>query len=391
MHRSVLAAQSNHHPRHQYSQRCQETRVCLLAPLSICLCVAISMRYGYYGDCDMLLGPSSSRLFEANSVFVKQVHVTDTDRKGVVLYGFSQKPELSLEESWSVSNYMIVGSYSHKGFSLWLNKGSRIQLGLEAEKTSLNQLDVSVSKGVREYETLLPPNSLGADLFNYDTAGKAAEYVIEEDDRYCIGITNLNPRSIMVVMHVNVSSKMYDSTKAKSMCSTGSGTCHLNLLFPITQYVVVTTPNNGDLGQWHVELSFVARLLAYICILGVVVIIIFLLLKLLGACNEENHEPEHPVTRVAAETEPLLPEKVFRLPYGTDEEDRESSRGSSSEDLYDGKICVICYDMPRNCFFVPCGHCATCQDCANRIMEGETRVCPICRRLIHKVRKVIIP
>ncbi|XP_071924215.1 E3 ubiquitin-protein ligase APD2-like isoform X2 [Coffea arabica] len=363
MHRSVLAAQSNHHPRHQYSQRCQETRVCLLAPLSICLCVAISMRYVYYGDCDMLLGPSSSRLFEANSVFVKQVHVTDTDRKGVVLYGFSQKPELSLEESWSVSNYMIVGSYSHKGFSLWLNKGSRIQLGLEAEKTSLNQLDVSVSKGVRQYETLLPPNSLGADLFNYDTAGKAAEYVIEEDD----------------------------STKAKSMCSTGSGTCHLNLLFPTTQYVVVTTPNNGDLGQWHVELSFVARLLAYICILGVVVIIIFLLLKLLGACNEENHEPEHPVTRVAAETEPLLPEKVFRLPYGTDEEDRESSRGSSSEDLYDGKICVICYDMPRNCFFVPCGHCATCQDCANRIMEGETRVCPICRRLIHKVRKVIIP
>ena len=130
------------------------------------------MRYVYYGDCDMLLGPSSSRLFEANSVFVKQVHVTDTDRKGVVLYGFSQKPELSLEESWSVSNYMIVGSYSHKvttlqnlnfhpylwkeilscgifcqGFSLWLNKGSRIQLGLEAEKTSLNQLDVSVSKG----------------------------------------------------------------------------------------------------------------------------------------------------------------------------------------------------------------------------------------------------
>lgn len=329
----------------------------------------------------MLLGPSSSRLFEANSVFVKQVHVTDTDRKGVVLYGFSQKPELSLEESWGVSNYMIVGSYRRKGFSLWLNKGSRVQIGLEAEKTSLNELEVSVIKGERKYDTLLPTNSIG----------KAAEYVIEEDDRYYIGTTNLSPRSIMVVMNVNVSSKMYDSTKAKSMCSTGSGTCHLDLLFPNTQYVVVTTPNNGDPGQWYIEVAFIARLVTYICILGVIVIIIFLMLKLLGACNEENHEPEHPVTGAAAETAHLLPEKVFRLPYGTDEEDGESSRGSSSGDLYDGKICVICYDVPRSCFFVPCGHCATCQDCANRIMEVETRVCPICRRLIHKVRKVVIP
>ena len=36
------------------------------------------------------------------------------------------------------------------------------------------------------------------------------------------------------------------------------------------------------------------------------------------------------------------------------------------EELYDAKICVICYDQPRNCFLVPCGHCATCHDCALR-------------------------
>lgn len=45
-----------------------------------------------------------------------------------------------------------------------------------------------------------------------------------------------------------------------------------------------------------------------------------------------------------------------------------SRRGSSSqeEDLYDKKVCVICYDEQRNCFFVPCGHCATCYVCAQR-------------------------
>ena len=62
----------------------------------------------------MLLGPSSSRLFQASSVFIKQVEVKDHDKKGVFLYGFSEKPELSLEKNWSVSNYVIVASYSKK-------------------------------------------------------------------------------------------------------------------------------------------------------------------------------------------------------------------------------------------------------------------------------------
>lgn len=83
----------------------------------------------------------------------------------------------------------------------------------------------------------------------------------------------------------------------------------------------------------------------------------------------------------ASETEPLRPRKtVAPLTYGTCGEDIEcgnssasasssSSNNSScatSEDLYDGKVCVICYDEQRNCFFVPCGHCATCYDCAKR-------------------------
>ena len=62
----------------------------------------------------MLLGPSSSRLFHASSVFIKQVEVKDYDKKGVFLYGFSEKPELSSEKNWSVSNYVIVASYSKK-------------------------------------------------------------------------------------------------------------------------------------------------------------------------------------------------------------------------------------------------------------------------------------
>ena len=94
-------------------------------------------------------------------------------------------------------------------------------------------------------------------------------------------------------------------------------------------------------------------------------IIIFLILKYLGACDGDTRE-EITVVGQVTEADPLVPEKPFRLPYGTGEEDVESGSSSSSEDLYDGKICVICYEEPRNCFFVPCGHCATCHTCAQR-------------------------
>ncbi|KAA8537817.1 hypothetical protein F0562_027603 [Nyssa sinensis] len=356
MYRPVLTPLRHHHP-----QRWQESGARLLTPLTIWICVSVTLRFGYYGNRHMVLGPSSSRLFEASSVFVKQIEARDDAKKGVYLYGFSEKPELSLETNWSVSNYVIVGSYSRKGFSLWLNKGSRIRMRWEAHTSSLSQLQVSLIKGERDFETLLPTSTSSSDVqaLNEPTKGREAEYTIEEDDKYYVGIVNANPRSIIM--------------------------CRLSLLFPNTQFIIVNTPNNGDLGGWYIELSFVARVLTYVTILGFVVIFILLLMKYLGACDTESTYVGEPSVREITETDPLMREKPFRLPYGTGEEDQESGSSSSSEDLYDGKICVICYDEPRNCFFVPCGHCATCYDCAQRIMDGENKMCPICRRLIHKV------
>ncbi|XP_057503837.1 E3 ubiquitin-protein ligase APD1-like isoform X2 [Actinidia eriantha] len=299
--------------------------------------------------------------FTASSVFIKQVEVKDYDKKGVFLYEFSEKPELSSEKNWSVSNYVIVASYSKKVFSLWLNKGSKIRIRWEAQTSSLGQLEVSIIKGEQKYKTLIPKS----------TDGREAEYVIEEDDKYCLGIVNTNPRSIIMAMNVNVSSKMYDTTKAKSMCSTIKGSCRLSLLFPYSQFVTVTTPNNGELEEWHVKLSFVARVMPYIASLGFVVIIIFLIHKYLRACDGDTHK--------VTETDPLVAEKPFQMPYGTGEADVESGSSTSPEDFNDGKICVICNEERQNCFFVPCGHC-TCYTCAKRIMDGETKKCPICKR-----------
>lgn len=99
--------------------------------------------------------------------------------------------------------------------------------------------------------------------------------------------------------------------------------------------------------------------------------------------EELDEERSTGVEGAAAETSRLWPGKTVRFTYGTCEQDLESgvctgtsfssssgsgesSSTSSPEDLYDKKLCVICYDEQRNCFFVPCGHCATCYVCAQR-------------------------
>lgn len=149
------------------------------------------------------------------------------------------------------------------------------------------------------------------------------------------------------------------------------------------QFVNLTRLNQT---YWYFALSFAARLVSYFALLALLVIIISLILKYLEDCHiGRNLEPV-----ISSETNQLLPGKSNPFSYGTWDTDIESGNCSSSlEELYDEKICIICYDEKRNCFFVPCGHCATCYQCAKRILCGENKRCPVCRRLIGKLRKLI--
>ncbi|GAB2293819.1 hypothetical protein Dimus_028032 [Dionaea muscipula] len=380
----------------------------LLAPLALWICVSITLQYGYYGNYRMVLSPSSSRLLNASPLFVKEIEVKDGEKKGAMVYSFTDRPQLNYEANWTVSKYLVVGSYSSQGVtSLWLNKGSQIQIRWESEARTLDHVHVVILKGERKYETVLPDSIASLDSVLPRSSsykdGKETGFVVEEDDKYYVNVINTSPMSLMLTMKINVSARLHDTSKATSKCSTAEGSCRLNVAFPNTRFVIVTTPNTGDLGGWYIELSFVARAVTYIAILGLVVIIIYLILKYLGACDGES-QTEDEVTRQqfaisvmpaerseASETDPLMADKPIGFRYGTgDLEDLESgsSNSGSSDELYDGKICVICFDHPRNCFFVPCGHCATCYDCAQRIMEGESKVCPICRRIIHKLRRL---
>ncbi|XP_061343285.1 E3 ubiquitin-protein ligase APD2-like isoform X1 [Gastrolobium bilobum] len=388
------------HPTHSRSQRLQDTLACILAPMTLYICVSASLLYGFYGDTRLVLGPSSSRLMKASSVFVEQVEVTNEYNNGVLLYAFNKKPELSSQTNWSASKFLVVGAYSRKGISLWLNKGSTIRMRWEAPASSINQLEGIVIKGERKFEKLKPKETFFLDAVagRESVDGKEAEYIVEEDDGYHIGVLNMNARSIILTMNVNVSAKVYDTTKAKKMCSAANGSCRLSLLFPNTYYVILTAPKIGDDDEWYVEVSFIARVIAYVAVLGLFMIVIFLILRCLGVRDVDDHNTNvetYETSNVVAaqeitENEAMTHLKPNPMTYGTNENRDEESdvSSSSSDELYDEKLCIICYDEQRNCFFVPCGHCATCYDCAQRIVDGESKVCPVCRRLIHKVRRL---
>ncbi|KAG5623865.1 hypothetical protein H5410_009083 [Solanum commersonii] len=158
-----------------------------------------------------------------------------------------------------------------------------------------------------------------------------------------------------------------------------------------SQYQTLVSLNQEDQDQRQAALEYVLNVIVYSSVILVLLMVAALLIKLLGVCDGEIARNDDTIRR---ETDRLISKASASLTYGTcDEDDLESgncSRSSSSEDLYDENICIVCYDNKRNCFFIPCGHCATCHSCAKRITEEENKNCPICRRVIRRVRRVLL-
>lgn len=53
--------------------------------------------------------------------------------------------------------------------------------------------------------------------------------------------------------------------------------------------------------------------------------------------------------------------------YSASQDDEDLGDGHVV-DMLDGQLkdCAICFLAPRNCFFLPCGHCVTCFACGTR-------------------------
>lgn len=117
--------------------------------------------------------------------------------------------------------------------------------------------------------------------------------------------------------------------------------------------------------------------------------IIFLILKFLSEWDMEGDTERLPVVARDEEVStwtPLINEQLEVTGKG----DVETASFSSLDDVDYSTLCVICFEERRNCFFVPCGHSATCRGCAQKILSEESKVCPICRRVIRKSKRLVL-
>lgn len=65
----------------------------------------------------------------------------------------------------------------------------------------------------------------------------------------------------------------------------------------------------------------------------------------------------------------------------------EDNEEGAEEDGTTGKECVICCDKPKDTLLAPCGHVATCLECAQTLQRRKQN-CPICRGYIDRVFRV---
>jgi hypothetical protein len=105
---------------------------------------------------------------------------------------------------------------------------------------------------------------------------------------------------------------------------------------------------------------------------GVIVAFFYCCLKQLGGCLDAEHGTVQGQSASHSEAAPILLSKEVVFRYGATEEQPESSMCSaaSAEDLYNEKICKLCYDEARSCFFIPCGYGFTCFTCARRYVSN---------------------
>ncbi|XP_050381708.1 E3 ubiquitin-protein ligase APD2 isoform X2 [Argentina anserina] len=363
---------------------------------------------GVYGSETLELGPNTSILLQPNPIFVQSIKVEELNisSPGLVLYGFYDTPPLNTETTWSEVHRAAVPADSHKEWIYYLNKGSQITISYNiSSSTSIFLIIAQGKEGLAQWleEPTYPNTTLSWNLVH--GSGKIQQD-ISTSYSYYISVGNMNYEDVEVQFNFTVDALLYDTSEAYYKCTFTDTSCSLKILFPNGNVGLLTSPGpEQNIDNRYVKLSYGPRWATYIIGIGAMTILMLLAFHFLSKfrCNNEDG------TRV--QHEEFRPERAPLLSY---KDDDQSSWGSSYdsasndegdlEDLMaagslDGKslrdgesnntrrLCAICFDAPRDCFFLPCGHCAACFDCATRIAEAAA-TCPICRRNIKKVRKI---
>ncbi|KAH1199327.1 putative E3 ubiquitin-protein ligase XBAT34 [Glycine soja] len=371
-----------------------DTCSCFVVVFSLWFFVSMTMILGVYGSMTVVLGPKSSTVFQPSPVFVQSVKVENLKANpgpGPILYGTYQYPPLDVVTTWGESC---------NEWKYYLNSGSSVNISFHVSSRS-SSVFLVISKGdgslTRWLEDPTEPNTTlswnvihGTGMITQDILWSSSYYV---------ALGNLD-EDVEVALNFSVRASLHNTTNAYYKCALTNGPCSLNLIFHDGSAAVLNASN-----EWYVKLSYGPRWMTYIFGIGGLTLLVF------GAFNFLNQLQCAHEDRAGVRSEGTSPQ---RAPLLSNKDDDLSSWGSSYESLpqdeedidflpggpIDGKIlgdgetsnntrrlCAICFDAPRDCFFLPCGHCVACFACGTRIAEAAG-TCPVCRRNMKKVRKI---
>ncbi|KAH9672949.1 E3 ubiquitin-protein ligase APD2 [Citrus sinensis] len=207
---------------------------------------------------------------------------------------------------------------------------------------------------------------------------------------YYVGLGNLNSEEVEVQLNLRLRAFLYNTSDAYYKCTFADGLCSLSVLFPNGNAIVLTSPKteqDTSNDNWQVRVSYEPRWLSYV--VGGMTMIMLAAFNFLNKflCEREGGIGfQH--GDVESARAPLLSHKDDDLSswgssydsISTDEGNLEEFLTASSlegKSLRDGedsnntrRLCAICFDAPRDCFFLPCGHCVACFKC------GTSDFCP---------------
>lgn len=382
--------------RREELDRHDEHWACIAIPVLFWLFASMTVILGYYGTTSIVLGPNCSHLFEANALLVSRIEVRHKLQAGSVLYGFSIRPVLGSRSVWNETHNLLLSPDYHKEFGMWLNSGSKLDVTCFIRSSGFYSIVLTVSKGYSGLQEWIhdPTNPQAAAAWkNVHGQVGGLVYEVEQDGDYFIAVGNLDQQSVAIDLLLDVNATMYSSESADSVCSVGNGSC--KVMFPLSRkrYALLTTPLATENGtrRWEMEISYGIRWISYFTVLACIVLLASATLTILNGLGQDSYEETGQNGGNEAQS-PLLSPKLAAADRGSSSDlmtrDDPGTVNLRNEDAYDAQLCVICLDAPKSVFFIPCGHCATCLPCGQRIRRNAAGTCPICRTKIEKIRRL---
>ncbi|XVE76551.1 hypothetical protein DITRI_Ditri12bG0182500 [Diplodiscus trichospermus] len=388
-----------------------DTWSCIVVVLTFWFFVSMTLILGVYGSVNKRLGPNCSLLIQPNPIFVQSVKVEEIDdtKPGLKLYGFYKSPSLDVVTTWSETYNNTVQADSYKEWIHYLNRGSQVNISYNVNSagSSVFLIIAEGSEGLSRWlEDPTYPNTTLS--WNIVHGNGMIEQDIYRSSLYYIALGNLNSEEVEVELNLTIRAFIYNTTEAYYRCTFTNGLCSLSILFPQGNSVVLTSPGpelSTSADDWSVRLSYGPRWITYIVGIGGLTAIMLVGFNFLNKF-QFTREDETSVRfgEIASARTPLLSRKDDDISswgssydsVSSDEGDLEDFLAGSVEgmSINDGensnntrRLCAICFDAPRDCFFLPCGHCVACCACGSRIAEAAG-TCPVCRRNMKKVRKI---